>query len=344
MLALYLATAVVGLTLLARAADALVLGCSGLAARMGVPAVVVGVVVIGFGTSAPELLVSGIAAGSGSAALGVGAVVGSNIANLTLVLGAAALVAPVAVRAAVVRREAPLSLAASAAFALAVRVGMTRAAGVILLLLLALALTFLVRAALRDQPPRPAAVSPGGPAASDAAAQRRSGEQMPGIAEEVEELLADQTAAPRRQVALQAAGGLLGTLLGAQALVWAAVGLARTASLSEGFIGASVVAVGTSLPELVTAAQASRRGEPDLVVGNLLGSNLFNALAVGGLVAVLSGGVTVGDGLRTAGLLVMLTVAALATLFMRRRFAVVRWEAATLIAVYVATLPLLAGG
>ena len=335
MIAFELMAVVAGLALLARAADALVLGCSGVAARIGVPSVVVGVVVIGFGTSAPELLVSGIAAVSGAPALGVGAVVGSNIANLTLVLGAAALVAPVAVRAAVVRREAPLSLAACVAFALAVRAGMPRLAGLALLLLLALALLVLVRAALRDQPPTDA------PAADRAGRSEDAGASA-AIARDVEGLLAEQTTVPLRQVGLQAAGGLLGTLLGAQALVWGAVGLARAMSLPEGFIGATVVAVGTSLPELVTAVQASRRGEPDLVVGNLLGSNLFNALAVGGLVALLSGGATVGDGLRGAGLIVMLAVAALATVFMRRRFAVVRWEAATLIAVYVATLPLLA--
>jgi cation:H+ antiporter len=327
MLALYMVAVVVGLALLARAADALVLGCSGIASRFGIPAVVVGVVVIGFGTSAPELLVSGIAAASGSPALGVGTVIGSNIANLTLVLGAAALVAPVAVRAAVVRREAPVSFAATVAFAVAVRAGMTRTAGLALLLLLVLALVVLIRAALADQHP---------------AGVRDDGADHDALADEVEEFLAQQPAHPMRRVYLQAGGGLVGTLLGAQALVWGAVGLARAVSLPEGFIGATVVAVGTSLPELVTAAQASRRGEPDLVVGNLLGSNLFNALAVGGLVALVSGGASVGSGLRSAGLLVMVSAAALAILFMRRRFTVLRWEAATLIAVYVATLPLLA--
>lgn len=340
MLAFHLGAVLLGLGLLARAADALVLGCSGIASRIGVPPVVVGVVIIGFGTSSPELLVSGIAAASGSPALGVGAVIGSNIANLTLVLGAAALVAPVAVRTAVVRREAPLALGASVAFTMAVRAGLGRWAGAALLLLLGLALVVLVRAALAERPASATSLPSSPPAPGAEGEVLRTG----GIEQEVGELLAPQAARGMGQVGIQALAGLVGTLLGAQALVWGAVGLARSASLPEGFIGATVVAVGTSLPELMTAAQASRRGEPDLVVGNLLGSNLFNALGVGGLVALVSGGVSVGPGLGTAGLLVMLGVGALATLFMRRRFTVVRWEAATLIAVYVAAIPLLASG
>jgi cation:H+ antiporter len=318
----YLFACVVGLALLARASDAMVVGSSALASRLGVPTLVVGVVVIGFGTSAPELLVSGLAAAGGSPAIGVGTVIGSNIANLSLVLGAAALVAPIAVRADVVRREAPLALLASVAFAVAVQDGLTRANGLLLLLLLAGSLTLLVRWALQ-------------------ARTTTDGSQE--LADDVDELLSADADRRLSGVSVQALAGLVGTMLGAQALVWGAVGVAHAAALPEGFIGATIVAGGTSLPELVTAAQAARRGEADLIVGNLLGSNLFNALAVGGVVAVIDGGTTVGPGLRVVGVAVMLTVSALAMLFMRRRFQVIRWEAATLIAVYVATIPLLAG-
>ncbi|HET9656781.1 MAG TPA: calcium/sodium antiporter [Kineosporiaceae bacterium] len=323
MLAGYLVVCVVGLALLARSSDALVVGSSALAARLGVPTLVIGLVVIGFGTSTPELLVSGLAAASGSPAIGVGTVIGSNIANLSLILGAAALVAPVAVRAEVVRREAPLALLASLAFALALQNGLTRIDGVLLLLLMAACLALLLHWASGDRT-LPA---------------QRSQE----LGEDVAELVAADAGRSLSRVGVQAAAGLLGTLLGAQALVWASVGMARAAGLSEGFVGATIVAVGTSLPELITSAQAARRGEPDLIVGNLLGSNLFNALAVGGVVAVIDGGTAVGPGLRVTGCLVMLAVSALAMLFMRRRFRVIRWEAATLIAVYVATLPLLGG-
>lgn len=319
----YLFACVVGLALLARASDALVIGSSALASRLGLPTLVVGVVIIGFGTSAPELLVSGLAAASGSSAIGVGTVIGSNIANLSLVLGAAALVAPIAVRAGVVRREAPLALLASAAFAVALQAGLTRADGLLLLLLLAGSLTLLVRWALQ--------------------ARTAAGDGSQELREDVDELLSTDADRPVSRVAIQALTGLVGTLLGAEALVWGAVGVAHAAALPEGFIGATIVAVGTSLPELVTATQAARRGEADLIVGNLLGSNLFNALAVGGAVAVIDGGAAVGSGLRVVGVTVMLAVSALAMLFMRRRFQVLRWEAATLVAAYVATLPLLAG-
>jgi cation:H+ antiporter len=281
------------------------------------------VVVIGFGTSAPELLVSGLAAAGGSPSIGVGTVIGSNIANLSLVLGAAALVAPISVRADVVRREAPLAFGASVAFAVALQAGLTRLSGVLLLVLLAGSLTLLVRWALQ--------------------ARATAGEGSEDLREEVDELLSTDAGRPLSRVSVQALAGLVGTLFGAEALVWGAVGVAHAAALPEGFIGATIVAVGTSLPELVTAAQAARRGETDLIVGNLLGSNLFNALAVGGVVAVIDGRTAVGSGLRVVGVAVMLAVSALAMLFMRRRFRVIRWEAATLIAVYVAGLPLLSG-
>ncbi len=319
----YLLACVAGLALLARAADALVAGSSALASRLGLPSLVVGVVVIGFGTSTPELLVSGLAAAGGAPAIGVGTVIGSNIANLSLVLGAAALVAPIAVRAQVVRREAPLSLLASLAFAVAVQGGLTRWDGLVLLLLLAGALSLLVRWTLR--------------------ARTGAGDGSHELEQDVTELLAEADGGrSAARLAALALAGLAGTLLGAQALVWGAVSVAHAAELPEGFIGATIVAAGTSLPELVTAAQAARRGETDLIVGNLLGSNIFNALAVGGLVGVIDGGTAVGTGLRVVGVGVMLAVSALATGFMRRRFTVIRWEAATLIAVYAATIPLLA--
>ncbi|MEJ2577532.1 MAG: sodium:calcium antiporter [Kineosporiaceae bacterium] len=313
----FLLACLVGLILLARASDALVSGSSALAARLGVPTLVVGVVIIGFGTSSPELLVSGLAAAGNSPAIGVGTVIGSNIANLSLVLGVGALVAPLAVRAAVVRREAPLSLLATVVFAVAVRDGLTRPWGLVLLVLLGVSLGLLVRWALADR-------------AEAGNGSRALREEVTGVIE---------TGETRRMAVVvgQALGGLVGTMVGAQVLVWGAVGVAREASLPEGFIGATIVAIGTSLPELVTAAQAARRGD-------LLGSNLFNALAVGGLIAVVGGGAAVGGGLRGVGVFVMLAVSALALLFMGRDFKVVRWEAAALLVVYLVTLPLLSLG
>jgi cation:H+ antiporter len=321
-LTVYLLWCLAGLVLLARSADVLVVNSSALAERLGVPAVVVGVVVIGFGTSTPELLVSGLAATAGSAQIGIGNIVGSNIANLSLVLGIAALVAPVGVHVRVVRREVPMTVLATVVFALAVQGGITRAEAAGMLVLLAGCLTLLLRWSVDER-------------------AEQEGDRT--FAGEVEEFLEDEQGRPLRRLAGGASLGLLGTLAGGQALVWGAIGLARGAGLSEGFVGVSIVAVGTSLPELVTAAQASRRGESDLIVGNLLGSNLFNALAVGGVVGLILPEASAGPALAVTGVLIMLAVSALALGFMVRRFQVVRWEAAVLVAVFVGCLPLMAG-
>ena len=196
MLAVYLLACLAGLIVLARASDALVVGSSALAYRLGVPTLVVGVVIIGFGTSAPELLVCGLAAAGGSPAIGVGTVIGSNIANLSLVLGAGAIVAPLAVRAAVVRREAPLSLLATMAFAGAVWAGLTRAWGLVLLAFLAVALTLMVRWALADR-------------AEAGNGSRALREEVTGVV-----TAGDSRSAP--VVTLQAFAGLVGTLLGGE--------------------------------------------------------------------------------------------------------------------------------
>lgn len=344
---------VAGLALLAYSADRLVLGSSRLAARLGVPPLVVGVVVIGFGTSAPEMLVSGLAAAGGAADVGVGNVIGSNIANLTLVLGIAALVAAVTVRSTVVRREVPLSLAASGLFALLARDGLSLMDGVGLAVAMVGALALLLRWTARDRRASddtnlvPSVLEPAGP--------------DPELAEEVVELLAQDggptadddasgtgtgTAAPRdgmRRELVQAVAGLLGTLAGAQLLVWGAVRIAEETGLSGGFVGVTIVAVGTSLPELLTSAQAARRGESDLLVGNLLGSNIFNALTVGAVVALLAPDAEVGGAVVGTGSVVMLGAGLLSMLFMWRRYRVSRVEGALLVAAYVAVLPALSG-
>lgn len=338
-----------GLVLLARSSDLLVLGCSGLAERLGVSAVVVGVVVIGFGTSTPELLVSASAAAAGSAAIGVGNVIGSNIANLTLVLGAAALVAPVMVRVALVRREVPVAFAATVAFGLALQGGVSRLEAGGLLVALTGCLFLLVRWAARGREAGTGAafdtgVDAGGGTPTghaDAGADVQGGADL--LEREVDELLGPQRSEPLSRLAVRAGAGLVGTLVGAQVLVWGAVGVARGAGLSEGFVGVTVVAVGTSLPELLTAAQAARRGESDLVVGNLMGSNLFNALGVGGVIGLIGPGVVVDRALSTTGVVVMVAVSLLALGFMLRGFRVVRWEGAVLMATFLGCLPLMLG-
>jgi cation:H+ antiporter len=310
---------VLGLVLMAVAADHLVLGASALAARFGVSVLAVGVLVIGLGTSLPELFVSSLAALRGSADVGAGNVVGSNVANLSLVLGVAAVVAPVAVRSTILRREVPLMLAATFAFALALRGGLSRVEGVVLLVLLVVALGLLLR------------WSAGGAGSGQLAA-------------DVEEaVVGPEAAVSTRREAVRAFLGLVGTLAGAQLLVSGALGIATAAGLSGGAVGLTIVAGGTSMPELVTAVQAARRGESDLVVGNVLGSNIVNALGVGGAVAVLAPGPLAGPGL-TVGAVAMCVTSVLALLFMWRRFVVNRVEAVVLVAGYVALVPVLAAG
>lgn len=308
-----------GLALLTLAADHLVIGSSTLAVRFGVPVLVVGVVIIGFGTSSPELLVSALAALSGSPDVGAGNVVGSNIANLSFVLGAAALVAPLTVRSSIVRRELPVALAASAAFAYAIQNGLTRLEGAVLLLLLAGALTLLLRWARQPAAPDP-------------------------LAAEVDEALEEQTAISTRREVVRTLFGLAGTLGGAQLLVTGALGVAESAGLSGGAVGLTIVAGGTSLPELATAVQAARRGEADLIIGNLLGSNMFNALAVGGLVAVIAPGFAGGTILTTVGATAMLATSVLALVLMRRGYVVNRIEGMILLVGYVVLVPVLASG
>jgi len=239
----------IGLAMLIVGSDQLVDGAASISRRLGLSATVVGVVVIGFGTSTPELLVTLLAGLEGVFDLGVGNIVGSNIANVLLVLGVAAIVGPVAVRPTTVRREVPLSLLGVAAFAWAIQGPMRRMDAVLLALLLAAVVGVMLLLAQRDPGPAQPAV--------DVSLRRES---------------------------LRALLGLVGTLAGAQAVVLGGGGLATAAGLSDALVGLTLVAVGTSLPELATAVQAVRRGESELLVGNILGSNLFNAAAVGPVV------------------------------------------------------------
>lgn len=295
------------------AADHLVVGAGRVARRLRLSPVVVGVVIIGLGTSAPEFLVSGLAAARGDGALAVGNLVGSNVVNVTLVLGLAGLLAPVVVRASVVRREAPLSVAAVVLFGLAVWCGLDLLAGVVLGVAGVAALIWLVRQARRESgPPMPA---------------------------EVDEFLGEGTRPRFGRDIVRTFLGLAGTLAGAELLVVNAASLAERLGAPQVVVGFTLVAVGTSVPELVTAIQAQRRGESDLLVGNLLGSNLFNAL-FGGAIVGLAGGVRdAAVGLPILGLMVLVAVVAWALLFRGRRLT--RPEAILLLSIYVVTLPAL---
>lgn len=302
-----------GLALLAWAADQFVVGAARLARRLRVPAVVVGVVVVGFGTSLPEALVSALAAGRGEVAVAVGNIVGSNIANLSLLLGVGALITPLVIGSDVVRREIPLVLGATAALAVAVQGSFAAWKGVALLVGMAVILAVVVRSSIS--------------ARSDV------------LGGETDEFLED--GASTGGEAARTALGLLGILAASQAVLTGALDIAAELGLAAGFVGVTIVAVGTSLPELVTVVQSARRGESDLVVGNLLGSNLFNALAVGGLTGVIASA-PVGDvAITTRAVASMGVVTVLAAVLLVTGRRISRPEAGVLLAAYAITLALL---
>jgi len=323
----------VGLGVLARGADAFVLGAARLAVTFGLSPVVIGAVVVGFGTGAPELLVSSSAAAGDSLDLAAGNVVGSNMANLTLVLGVAGLIAKPETVPRVIRREAPLSLATVALFALMLQNGLTRGEGVILLVALGVAVVLMLRATE--------------PSAEDAVVAEEAS-AMEDLVDEVEEFveepgedeLSDVVAAPTSRDILRTVLGLVATVAGAQLLVEGARGIASEVGLSGGFVGLTLVAIGTSLPELVTAVQSARRNETALLAGNVLGSNVFNSTAVAGTAALIGPAALTDAGLTVLAATSMVCIAALAWLFLGRGGQLRRWEAAVLLAVYAATLPL----
>lgn len=304
-----------GLVVLTVASDQFVIGAARLAARLRLSTVVIGAVVIGFGTSAPEMVVSGLAAAQGSLDIAVGNVIGSNIANLSLVLGLSALVVPIVVGSPTIRREGPLSLAAAVLFAVLVQDGLTRVEGMIAAVALAGALAWILTGARSD----------------DAV-----------LSAEVDEFLADESLVHAGHETARTTLGLLLTLAAAQVLVISATAVAARIGLEEGFVGLTLVAVGTSLPELATSLQAARKGETDLIVGNLLGSNIFNSLAVVAVAALVGPGPLGDPTLARGAVALMLAIAALGFGFMATGRHVVRREGLVLLVGYLVILPFLA--
>jgi cation:H+ antiporter len=251
-----------GLVALYFGAEWLVRGAARLAAALRVRPLFIGLTVVAFGTSAPEFVVTVVAAVQGKSAVALGNVVGSNIANVGLILGVTALIAPVSVSLKLVNRELPVLVVATLVFyALAWRLEIGRGTGILFVLSL-IAFTWV---ALRWAQQEPSAV----------AEEYRAFEQEEGMLR-------------RFKLARDAALILVGLVVlvgGGHALVVGAVELARRASISDAVIAVTLVAVGTSLPELATSLVAAVRKEADIVVGNLVGSNLFNILGALGLAA-----------------------------------------------------------
>ena len=306
-----------GLALLVLGGEVLVRGAGGLARAAGMSPLVVGLTVVSFATSAPELAVTVDAALSGSPGLAVGNVVGSNVVNVLLVLGISGLILPLAVRSALVRRDVPVMIAASVLLLLLALDGaVTRTDG---LVLLAVLLAYVGWTVLGSRRPGAATQDPTGQdPAQDAGEAPRTRRRL------VLDLLS-------------VAGGVAMLVLGARWLVSGATDVASALGMSDLVIGLTVVAVGTSLPELATSVIAAVRGSVEMAVGNVVGSNIFNIGAVMGVAAVVSpGGVPVDPGAVRFDLPVMTAVALALLPVAFTGFRVARWEAALFVVYYAA--------
>ena len=263
-----------GVILLTVCAEIAVTAAERISEHLGISPVIIGALVVGLGTSLPELVVSGIAAAQRDTIdLAVGNVIGSNAANLSLVLGVGAIITSMAGKAAVMRREGVLMLTSTLLFAAFLIDGrLTKVEGTILLVGMAVAALIIARTPGTAKDPPAAGPPPG-----------------------------QSTATIVRAIV-----GLIGVVIGAQLMVTGAVDIAEEFGASEAFIGLSIVAIGTSLPELATTIISARRGSVDLIIGNVLGSNLFNGLAVAGLAGLVGTGTI--DESATPSLVAMLVV------------------------------------
>lgn len=253
---LAIAAVIAGLVILIWSADRFVDGAASVAAHAGLPPLLIGMVVIGFGTSAPEMVVSALAASSGQPGLALGNAYGSNITNIALILGLVALISPIAVRAAILRRELPVLAVVTGLAGLQLRDGLiSRGDALVLLVVFAVLMGWSLYQGFRE---------------SGSASVGGSGEVL-----------------PLGRALLWLVIGLLLLVASSRLLVSGAVHIAQALGVSDLVVGLTVVAVGTSLPELASSLSAVRKKEHDLALGNVLGSNLFNTLAVVGIAGVI---------------------------------------------------------
>ena len=324
---------VAGIVSLVVGAWLVVSGGTRIARCLGVAPVVVGLTVVAFGTSAPELFVSLVAVLRGNGGLMFGNVVGSNVANIGLILGLTTLLAPVAIERDLIRREIPLLIGVTFLFVvLCFDHVLSRWDGLLLVVLFALFMWLTLRSARRDAtdwlPTKhlTASVSRvGDPATEGLDGQARRGDDSPTVRRVLWGRIALQ--------ALVVLVGVAGLTLGGRLITDSAVSLAVSLGASETLIGLSLVAVGTSLPELATTVVAAKQGHSDLALGNIIGSNLFNILAVAGPVVAISP-VEVAGGATSPQVVSMLLITLLLALAIGRRVQVNRVWGVVLLMVY----------
>ncbi|GGC62220.1 calcium/sodium antiporter [Marinobacter halophilus] len=250
-----------GLILLVWSADKFVEGAAATAKHLGMPSLLIGMVIIGFGTSAPELAVSAMAAADGNPGLALGNGYGSNITNIALIVGLTAIIAPITMHSQVIRKELPLLVVLTLiAGALLLNGKLTRLDGWILLAVFAAVMGWSIYQGIKSK--------------DDALAGEADAE-----------LIAHPT--PLKNAVIWLVIGLILLIASSRLLVWGAVTIAQSLGVSDLIIGLTIVAIGTSLPELASAIAAVRKNEHDLILGNIVGSGIFNTLAVVGLAAAI---------------------------------------------------------
>ncbi|PID32057.1 sodium:proton exchanger [Candidatus Saccharibacteria bacterium] len=308
---------VAGLIILVGGAEGLVRGASSLAARLRVSPLVIGLTIVSLGTSAPELTVNLISAFQGSTDLAVANVVGSNIANLFLILGVGAIIVPLTVKVSTVWKEIPLALLGVLLILVmtsdrlldgGTTNAITRTDGIQLLTLMAVFMYYIYNMAKNDRK-----------------------KDKDGLAGDI----------PNMSVPLSTLftiGGLVGLVVGGKLLVSGAVNIAASAGLSEAMIGLTIVAIGTSLPELATSVVAALRKQADIAIGNAVGSNIFNVFFVLGTTSTIAP-LPVSDGLRFDILVsIFATLLLFAYMFIGQKHRLTRWEGITFVTLYAGYL------
>ncbi|NHI01428.1 MULTISPECIES: calcium/sodium antiporter [Oceanimonas] len=314
------AAILLGLAVLVWSADRFVDGASATARHAGMPPLLIGMVIVGFGTSAPEIVVSIISALEGNPGLALGNAYGSNIANIGLILGITALISPIAVHSQVLRKELPILLLITLlSLSLLWNGWLARTDAIMLLVVFVLLMAWSIRQGLRD--------------GNDSMA-----------AEQEREL--DDNLMSLKKALFWLLAGLVLLIISSRILVWGAVNVAQAFGVSDLIIGLTIVAIGTSLPELASSIAAIRKNEHDLALGNVIGSNLFNTLAVVGLAGIIHPLEVMPEVLSRDFMVMIVLTLSLFVLgfgFKGRQGRINRFEGAFLLTVYVAYTGWLAG-
>jgi len=305
------AAIIAGFILLIWSADRFIIGAAATARNFDVPPLIIGLTIVGFGTSAPEMMVAGFASFDGSPAMAIGNALGSNIANITLVLGVAALITPLNVHSRIIKKELPLLLLVTLlVLALMSDLELSRFDGFILLSSLCLLMWWITRQGLKNQ-------------SSDALTE-----------EYIEELPGKMSTS---HALFWLIVGLILLTVSSKILVWGAVNIATAFGVSELIIGLTIIAIGTSLPELAASITGALKNEHDIALGNVVGSNLFNTLGVLAIPGLISPGVFQEDILyRDIPMVLVLTIVLLAMAYgFRKAGRINRFEGTLLLSAFI---------